>query len=89
MRVLAWSILVIAAVSAAAPAQAQTYNPDYPVCMRAYVPFTYNDCSFTSLPQCQASASGRAAQCIVNPYFNGYREPPPRHYRRHHQRYAY
>jgi hypothetical protein len=27
------------------------------------------DCSFTSLAQCAASASGRSAQCLTNPYF--------------------
>ena len=28
------------------------------------------DCSFTSLAQCQATASGRDASCAANPYFN-------------------
>jgi len=27
------------------------------------------DCSFSSLAQCQATASGRDATCISNPYF--------------------
>jgi hypothetical protein len=37
----------------------------------------YYDCTFTSLQQCRATASGLAATCDVNPYyaFNG---PPPR-----------
>jgi hypothetical protein len=29
----------------------------------------YIDCGYTSLAQCAQSASGRAAQCITNPYF--------------------
>ena len=33
MRVLTMAILTAAAVAAAAPAQAQTYDPHYPVCM--------------------------------------------------------
>ncbi|KRR24397.1 DUF3551 domain-containing protein [Bradyrhizobium retamae] len=28
------------------------------------------DCSFSSLAQCQATASGRDASCAANPYFN-------------------
>jgi hypothetical protein len=28
------------------------------------------DCSFSSYAQCQATASGRDASCIANPYFN-------------------
>jgi hypothetical protein len=37
----------------------------------------YFECAYTSIPQCQASASGRAAQCIVNPYY-GKGKPTPR-----------
>jgi hypothetical protein len=69
MRILALAILAIGTVSASGPAAAQTYNPNYPVCMRVYGPITYNDCSFISLTQCSWSASGRAAQCLINPYF--------------------
>ena len=69
MRLLAWTILSIAAVSGV-PAQAQTYAPGYPVCIQTYgIDGGYIDCSYTSMGQCQASASGRAAQCISNPYF--------------------
>lgn len=28
------------------------------------------DCNFSSLAQCQATASGRDASCAANPYFN-------------------
>jgi hypothetical protein len=45
--------------------------------------FNYYECSYTSLPQCNASASGRAAECVINPYFAGAEEPRDRHYRRH------
>ena len=37
------------------------------------------------LPQCNATASGRSAQCIVNPYFAGGQAPAG--YRRHRQAY--
>jgi len=70
MRVLACAILTIATMAVAAPARAQTYDPNYPVCLQTYgIDGGYIDCSFMSLAQCAASASGRAAQCLNNPYF--------------------
>lgn len=68
----ALAALAIATVSLAAPAQAQTYDPAYPVCLQIYqggMTDYYFECAYTSMPQCQASASGRYAQCIVNPYY--------------------
>src|SRR5450755_384114 len=84
MRILALAILAIGTVSIG-PAAAQKYDPAYPVCLHAYglAGFNYYDCSYTSLPQCNASASGRAAECVINPYFAGAEEPRDRHYRRH------
>jgi hypothetical protein len=83
MRVLALAALAIGAISAGAPAQAQTYDPNYPVCLHVWGRGAdYYECRYTSLPQCNASASGRAAQCLVNPYFaNAYQEPSGRRYR--------
>jgi hypothetical protein len=70
MRVTACTIPAIAAVLVAVPASAQTYDPNYPVCVQTYtIGGGSIDCSFTSLAQCAASASGRAAQCLNNPYF--------------------
>src|SRR5919106_6161188 len=69
MRTLALAILAIGAASAAAPAQAQTYDPSYPVCLHVYGKVSYYECRYTSLPQCNMSASGRSAQCVINPYF--------------------
>jgi hypothetical protein len=80
MRILALAILTIGMVSIE-PAGAQMYDPAYPVCLRVYGPATYYECSYTSLPQCNASASGRSAQCVINPYFAGGQEPAG--YRRH------
>jgi len=77
MRVLACTILTIGMMLAAASARAQTYDPNYPVCLQTYgIDGGYIDCSFTSLAQCAASASGRSAQCLTNPYFaQGARKP--------------
>ena len=71
MRIQTLAFLTIAAVLTAAPARAQTYDPAYPVCLHVY-PWgggDYYECRYTTLPQCNASASGRAAQCVINPYF--------------------
>lgn len=78
MRVLACTILTIATLWVAAPARAQTYDPNFPVCLQTYAQGGGNiDCSFTSLVQCAASASGRAAQCLTNPYFASSRKTTP------------
>jgi hypothetical protein len=70
MRNLAWLILS-GTMLTVVPANAQTYDPHFPVCMKLIVwgGGEYNDCSFTSLSQCPGAASGRAAQCMTNPYF--------------------
>ena len=70
MRILVLAILAIGIISMG-PAAAQMYDPAYPVCLRVYGPATYYECGYTSLPQCNASASGRSAQCVINPYFGG------------------
>jgi hypothetical protein len=88
MRRLALAMFVISALAAVVPAAAQTYAPDYPVCLHVYGPITYYECRYTSLAQCKVSASGRAAQCEVNPYFaSAYQQPSPRYHRRHRQVY--
>ena len=75
MRILALALLAIGTISAAAPARAQTYGGGYPVCLHVYGPITYYECAYTSIPQCNATASGRSAQCVVNPYFaNAYQD---------------
>jgi hypothetical protein len=74
MPILTLAILAIGMASMG-PAAAQTYDPAYPVCLRVFGPGTYYECRYTSLPQCNASASGRSAQCVINPYFGGAQEP--------------
>ena len=82
MRILALTILAIATVWTAEPAAAQTYGRDYPVCLKVYGRVNYTECSYTSLAQCAGSASGRPAQCVVNPFFAN-AQVPGRAYRRH------
>ena len=51
MRVLVWLIVPVAALSVCgAPAQAQTYDPAFPVCLQTYgIDGGYVDCSYTSI----------------------------------------
>ena len=68
MRILALAAFT-GAVSAAAPAQAQTYGgTNYPVCLHVFGQISYFDCRYNSLAECNLSASGRSAQCVTNPY---------------------
>ena len=73
MRVLHWMVVVGATNLAVAPAAAQNYDPRYPVCLQ-----TWHDkgtiiinCSYTSMEQCRATASGLSAMCLENPYWRG------------------
>jgi hypothetical protein len=68
MRMMISTLLVLGAVAATAPARAQTYDPGYPVCLHVYGIVTYWECAYNTMAQCNASASGRAAQCSPNPY---------------------
>lgn len=72
-------IIAVVALSAASlfgatvePAQAR----DYRFCVKGdhNVNEVYGDCSYDTLAQCKASASGRRAYCDVNPLFSNARE---------------
>ncbi len=80
MRMPALTMVTISAVLTATPALAQTYDPKYPVCLQVYQGFTdyYFECAYTSLAQCNMSASGRAASCVINPYYAGAKTTPRR-----------
>ena len=77
-----YALLSLAAVSMVEPASAQTYGQGYPVCLHVYGPVTYYECGYTSIAQCNATASGRAAQCVLNPYLAYASAPPIRASRR-------
>jgi uncharacterized protein DUF3551 len=94
MRIPDLCILTLATTCAAVPAKAQTYDPRYPICMKVYSGGggglgggEWIDCSYVSLPQCHASAAGRAAMCEINPYFAHAQLAPNRFYRRPYPRY--
>ena len=71
MRMLGSAVMVIAMVwTAAVPARAQTYDSSSPVCLQVYsIDGSSVACGYKSLGECTSTASGRAAQCFVNPYF--------------------
>jgi hypothetical protein len=61
------ALIAAFAVSAAMPAAAR----EFPYCIKGCdFGAGAGDCSFMSLAQCQATASGRDAYCGANPYFN-------------------
>ncbi|MGY3616439.1 DUF3551 domain-containing protein [Bradyrhizobium sp. USDA 10063] len=83
MRPTGQAILVIGAMLAALPAKAQTYDPRYPICMQVFsIDGPAIGCGYTSMAQCKASASGRAAECFANPYFAGPNTKAPARTRR-------
>ena len=82
MRILAFTTLTIAAILTTPLARAQTYGGAYPVCLRWAHSY---DCSYSSLPQCNAAASGRTAQCFINPFFASAQVPEG--YSRHRRAY--
>jgi Protein of unknown function (DUF3551) len=83
MRTFAGLVLAIAMTLAAASAQAQTFDANYPICLQTFGRAGgYISCSYTSMGQCGLSASGRSAQCITNPYFAGLDSGPTRRRRR-------
>ena len=66
----AWLALVAACAMSAAVAMPAAAR-EFPYCIRGCdFGAGAGDCSFSSLAQCQATASGRNASCASNPYFN-------------------
>jgi Protein of unknown function (DUF3551) len=83
MRQLALAALALGTAFSVTPASAQTYGSGYSVCLHVYGPASYYDCSYSSIAQCNATASGRAAQCVASPYAANASmyEPPLRRHR--------
>ena len=84
MRILAWTTR--GSMFTAGPVWAQTYDPNFPICLQVFgINGNYIACGYTSMAQCAQSASGCAAQCLVNPYFVGANRPPSRTHQRQHR----
>ena len=78
MRHILNAIVFFGGLFAVTPAAAQTYDPRYPVCIEiATLDGRTISCSFTSMAQCAATASGQPAQCYANPFGVQSRSPEP------------
>ena len=68
MKRVVFTMAMLTALAAFAPVSAQTYDPRYPVCMHVYGERIGDriDCIFTSIAQCQATASGLPAKLIAD-----------------------
>jgi hypothetical protein len=71
MRSLILTILTMGVVLTAGHAQAQRYDPAYPVCLYvvSYGTSPYYRCSYPTMDQCRAFANGQ--MCSLNPYYAG------------------
>lgn len=68
MQLISRTLMALGAVMAAAATPAAADGMPY--CIKGCdFGGGAGDCSFASLAQCQATASGRDATCISNPYF--------------------
>lgn len=89
MRNAMWAILAVTAAAAAAtlagsgPAAAY----DYPWCIQGRGVGTPGDCSYQTYAQCQATASGRAVYCNINPRVAFARQGRGQAYRNYDRRY--
>jgi hypothetical protein len=83
----AWLALMVGfgvSAAVATPASAR----DFPYCIKGCdFGAGAGDCSFSSLAQCQATASGRDASCAANPYFNARAEMQTDRSRQHVRRF--
>ncbi len=81
MRIPALAILTTVTVLTAAPTLAQTYSPDYPVCLQAY---RWGGSDI----ECGYTLAGAVRHVsIINPYFASAQVPREPHYRRHRRVY--
>lgn len=75
----ALAMLPVVAALTAMPARGQAYDPNFPVCLQTYGIAGDNiECGYSSQAQCSAAASGRSAQCIINPFFASRQAAGPR-----------
>jgi len=89
MRNVILALLAASGLAMVGTAPAQAFGTHYPFCLQGDEFPGLSNCTFTSYPQCQASASGRYLSCIANPYYNP-GDPDPRAYRgRHRARSVY
>jgi Protein of unknown function (DUF3551) len=69
MRIASLTMMAALTLLGIGGARAQVLDPRFAACLHNYGPVEYYDCSYSSLAQCNASAPGRSADCLLNPYF--------------------
>ena len=83
----AWLALMAAGAASAAIAMPAAAR-EFPYCIKGCdFGGGAGDCIFSSLAQCQATASGRDASCTANPYFNAKAEMQTDRSRQHGRRF--
>jgi Protein of unknown function (DUF3551) len=83
----AWLALMVAGAVSAAVAMPAAAD-GFPYCIKGCdFGGGAGDCSFSTLAQCQATASGRDASCAANPYFNAKAEMRTDRSRQHGRRF--
>jgi len=72
MRTLRWMMLAGATILTVAPAAAQRFGGNYPICMQKWEWGGGSSiyCNYTSWEACKATASGLSAMCLVNSYWS-------------------
>jgi len=78
MKFVMPSVIVVAALMSAGPAFAPNLRSSrIAICMHVYGEKIGErmDCTFNSLDQCTATASGLPATCLINPYYARMRGP--------------
>ena len=70
MRALPTLLLIGITMAAAAPAAAQRFAGNYPVCLQKWEWGGSSSiyCRYNSWEECKASAAGLPAMCLLNPY---------------------
>jgi hypothetical protein len=87
MRKMMFALLTLSAAGFAATASTQPAAAyDYPYCLQGGGFGIPGDCSYQSYAQCRASASGRRADCNINPRY-AFGQKPSRAHRHYDERY--
>lgn len=70
MRALPFLLIIWIAMSASAPAVAQRFGGNYPVCLQRWEWGGASSirCEYSSWEECKAAAASLPAMCLVNPY---------------------
>ena len=96
---IAASALALSALATIGTAPAEARASGYPVCLHGQTTLGVFDCSYTSIAQCKATASGTGDFCDVNPeyiargynpqdaYDQQYSPTPPRRRARYYREY--